>query len=53
MFLRGHQDLAENTYRLVELLGQAETRGYRLEDSLTIAGTAYWLQAIDWQSNFL
>jgi len=52
-FLRCHHFLAESTYRLVELLGEAETRGYLLEDSLTIVDTAYWLQAIDWQSKFL
>jgi hypothetical protein len=52
-FLRCHNFLAESTYRLVELLGEAETRGYLLEDSLTIVDTAYWLQAIDWQSKFL
>ena len=52
-FLRCHNVLAESTYRLVELLSQAETRGYLLEDSLTIVDTAYWLQSIDWQSKFL
>lgn len=52
-FLRCHDFLTKNTYRLVELLGQAESRGYLLEDALTIADTAYWLQHIDWQSKFL
>jgi hypothetical protein len=37
----------------VELLGQAESRGYLLEDSLTLVDTVYWLQMIDWQTKFL
>jgi hypothetical protein len=52
-FIRCHEFLAKSTYRLVELLGQAESRGYLLEDALTIVDTAYWLQHIDWQTKFL
>ena len=52
-FIRCHDSLANRTYRLVELLGQAESRGYLLEDSLTLADTSFWLQMIDWQSKFL
>ncbi len=52
-FLRCHDLLAKNTYRLVELLCEAESRGYLLEDALTIVDTAHWLQVIDWQSKFL
>ena len=52
-FIRCHDSLANRTYRLVELLGQAESRGYLLEDSLTLVDTSFWLQLIDWQSKFL
>jgi hypothetical protein len=52
-FIRCHEFLANNTHRLVELLCQAESRGYLLEDSLTLVGTTYWLQHIDWQTKFL
>jgi hypothetical protein len=52
-FIRCHDLLANRTYRLVELLGQAESRGYLLEDSLTLVDTVYWLQMIDWQTKFL
>jgi hypothetical protein len=52
-FIRCHDLLANKTYRLVELLGQAESRGYLLEDSLTLVDTVHWLQMIDWQTKFL
>jgi len=52
-FIRCHDFLTNRTARLVELLGQAETRGYLLEDSLTLVDTTYWLQHIDWQTKFL
>jgi hypothetical protein len=52
-FIRCHDFLANRTARLVELLGQAESRGYLLEDSLTLVDTIYWLQMIDWQTKFL
>jgi hypothetical protein len=52
-FIRCHDLLANKTYRLVELLGQAESRGYLLEDSLTLVDTAHWLHMIDWQTKFL
>ena len=52
-FVRCHEFIANNTHRLVELLCQAESRGYLLEDSLTLVDTTYWLQHIDWQSKFL
>jgi len=52
-FIRCHDFLANRTARLVELLGQAESRGYLLEDSLTLVDTTYWLQHIDWQTKFL
>jgi len=52
-FLRCHDFLAKSTYRLVELLAQAESRGYLLEDTLTIVDTAHWLHVIEWQSKFL
>ena len=52
-FLRCHDFLTKNTYRLVELLAQAESRGYLLEDALTIVDTAHWLHVIEWQSKFL
>jgi len=52
-FIRCHDSLANRTYRLVELLVQAESRGYLLENSLTLVDTTYWLQHIDWQTKFL
>jgi hypothetical protein len=52
-FIGCHEFLAKNTFRLVELLRQAESRGVLLEDSLTLADTTYWLEQIDWQSKFL
>jgi hypothetical protein len=52
-FIRCHDFLANRTVRLVELLGQAESRGYLLEDALTLVDTTYWLQHIDWQTKFL
>ena len=52
-FIRCHEFLAKSTYRLVELLSQAESRGYLLEDSLPLVDTTYWLQHIDWQTKFL
>jgi hypothetical protein len=52
-FIRYHDFLANRTARLVELLGQAEARGYLLEDALTLVDTTYWLQHIDWQTKFL
>ncbi|MEX0669200.1 MAG: hypothetical protein WD060_01920 [Pirellulales bacterium] len=52
-FIRCHDFLANKTYRLVELLGRAESRGYLLEDSLTLVDTVYWPQMIDWQTKFL
>ena len=52
-FIRCHDFLANRTAQLVELLCQAESRGYLLEDSLTLVDTTYWLQHIDWQTEFL
>jgi hypothetical protein len=52
-FLHCHYFLAKNTGRLVELLCEAESRGYLLEDALTLVDTAHWLEMIDWQSKFL
>jgi hypothetical protein len=52
-FIGCHEFLAKNTFRLVELLRQAESRGVLLEDALTLADTTYWLEQIDWQSKFL
>jgi len=52
-FIRFHDLLANKTHRLVELLCEAESRGYLLEDALTLVDTAFWLQMIDWQSKFV
>jgi len=52
-FIRCHDFLAHRTARLVELLCQAESRGYLLEAALTLVDTTYWLQHIDWQTKFL
>jgi len=52
-FFQCHEFLTKNTYRLVELLSEAETRGLLLDEALTLADTSFWLQMIDWQSKFL
>lgn len=52
-FLRCHEWLADKTFRLVELLREAESRGVLLEESLTLVDVMFWLEAIDWQSKFL
>jgi hypothetical protein len=52
-FLRCHEWLADKTFRLVELLREAESRGVRLEESLTLVDVMFWLEAIDCQSKFL
>jgi hypothetical protein len=52
-FFKCHEFLTKNTYRLVELLSEAETRGLLLDEALTLADTSFWLQMIDWQSKFL
>jgi hypothetical protein len=52
-FVQCHQFLADNTYRLAELLREAESRGILLQDAFTLADVGYWLQNIDWQTKFL
>ena len=52
-FIRCHDFLARNTYTLVELLREAESRGVLLEDAVTLVDAAFWLQVIDWQTKFL
>jgi len=52
-FIRCHDLLVNKTQRLVELLCEAESRGYLLEDALTLVDTAFWLEMIDWQSKFV
>jgi len=52
-FVQCHQFLADNTYRLAELLREAESRGIVLQDAFTLADVGYWLQNIDWQTKFL
>jgi hypothetical protein len=52
-FLRCHEFLARNTYTLVELLRDAETRGVLLDDAVTLVDAAHWLHVIDWQTKFL
>jgi hypothetical protein len=52
-FFQCHEFLTKNTYRLVELLSEAESRGLLLDEALTLVDTSYWLQMIDWQSKFL
>jgi hypothetical protein len=52
-FVQCHQFLAENTYRLAELLREAESRGILLQDAFTLADVGHWLQHIDWQTKFL
>ena len=52
-FFQCHEFLTKNTYRLVELLREAESRGLLLDEALTLADTSFWLQLIDWQSKFL
>ena len=52
-FLQCHDFLAQSTYKMVELLCEAESRGVLLDDALTLVDTSYWLQMIDWQTQFL
>jgi hypothetical protein len=52
-FVQCHQFLADNTYRLAELLREAESRGILLQDGFKLADVGYWLQNIDWQTKFL
>lgn len=52
-FVQCHYFLAENTYRLAELLREAEARGILLQDAFAMADVAYWLENIDWQTKFL
>jgi len=52
-FYRCHDFLARRSFRLVELLREAESRGVLLEESLTLVETNFWLEMIDWQSKFL
>jgi len=52
-FVQCHQFLADNTYRLAEILREAESRGIILQDAFALADVAYWLQNIDWQTKFL
>ena len=52
-FVQCHQFLADNTYRLAELLRAAESRGILLNEAFKLADVGYWLQNIDWQTKFL
>jgi len=52
-FFQCHDFMAKATYRLVELLRQAESRRLLLDEALTLADTSFWLEMIDWQSKFL
>ena len=52
-FMRCHNFLAENSYKLAELLREAESRGILLEEALSLAEVSYWLQHLDWQAKFL
>ena len=52
-FVQCHQFLADNTFRLAELLREAESRGILLQDAFALADVAYWLENIDWQTKFL
>jgi hypothetical protein len=52
-FVQCHQFLADNTFRLAELLREAESRGILLQDGFKLADVGYWLQNIDWQTKFL
>ena len=52
-FVQCHQFLADNTYRLAELLREAESRGILLQGAFVLADVGHWLQHIDWQTKFL
>jgi hypothetical protein len=52
-YVQCHQFLADNTYRLAELLREAESRGILLNEAFKLADVGYWLQNIDWQTKFL
>ncbi len=40
-FFQCHEFLPKNTYRLVELLREAESRGLLLDEALTLADTSF------------
>jgi hypothetical protein len=52
-FVQCHQFLADNTYRLAELLRESGARGILLQEAFTLSDLGYWLQNIDWQTKFL
>jgi hypothetical protein len=52
-FMQCHTFLATNTCELAELLREAESRGALLEEAFELANVAYWLEHIDWQTQFL
>jgi len=52
-FVQCHQFLADNTYRLAELLRESESRGILLQDAFVLADVGHWLQHVDWQTKFL
>jgi hypothetical protein len=52
-FMQCHDFLATNTLRLAELLREAESRGALLGEAFELANVAYWLEHIDWQTQFL
>jgi hypothetical protein len=52
-FMQCHDFLAKNTRTLAELLREAESRGALLEEAFELANVAYWLEHIDWQTQFL
>jgi hypothetical protein len=52
-FMQCHDFLAKNTRTLAELLREAESRGVLLEEAFELANVAYWLEHIDWQTQFL
>ena len=52
-FMKCHDFLAKSTHRLAELLREAESRGVLLQHAFALADVGYWLEHLDWQSNFL
>ena len=52
-FVQCHQFLADNSYRLAELLRESGARGILLQEAFTLSDLGYWLQNIDWQTKFL
>jgi hypothetical protein len=52
-FIRYHNFIGERTFRLAQLLLDAETRGVLVEQTLEFAEVSYWLELIDYHHKYL